>query len=360
MKTELKIQKLLRTSGLDYAISYLNLDVKHLDNLVLLKYKQIEVDWNKKENLECRGIILDKDNNFEVVAFPYNKFFNLHEGHCATIDWNSAEFFSKMDGSLMNLYFYKNEWHVQTSGTINADARTNHATLKFVDLFWMSVERMYKSKENFIALLNTRYNYMFELCTEWNIVVTPHTGYEIWLHGVRDMHTYEFIRLDEIDGLYTVKRYNLSNLDEMYKEIENMTWQDEGFIVVDKYFNRAKCKNPTYVEMHHSVTGVSPYSIVEIIKTNEQDEYLSYFKHKTEEVLFIKTEWDKIVNYLTDYYDQVKDIVDNKEFALKIIADLEKSYASILFNMRNGNIQSIHDGMCRIHNRVWYNKFYKL
>lgn len=360
MKTELKIQKLLRASGLEYAINYLNLDVKYLDNLVLLKYKQIEVDWTKEENLECRGIILDTTNNFEVVAFPYNKFFNLHEGYCAKIDWDSAEFLEKKDGSLINLYFYKNEWHVQTTGTINADAYSYHATLTFKDLFWMSVESMYKTKDNFISLLNTDYNYMFELCTPWNIVVTQHTAFEIWLHGVRDMNTYEFIHLDKIEGLYKVKRYAISNLDEMYNEIKTMTWQEEGFVIVDKYFNRAKCKNPVYVEMHHKCTGLSPYSVVEIIKSNEQDEYLSYFAHQTDEVMFIKKEWDKVVNYLTGYYDAVKNIESQKEFALKILAELPIRYKSIMFNMRNGSIESIHDGMCSIDNRTWYKLFYEL
>lgn len=74
---------------------------------------------------ECRGIILDTkprrgppaknanrptsspahDYYFDVVAWPYLKFFNFGEKYAAKLDWLSAVVMDKMDGSLCTLYW---------------------------------------------------------------------------------------------------------------------------------------------------------------------------------------------------------------------------------------------------------------
>lgn len=356
--TKLKIQTLLELHGLDHVKEYLKLDVKEKGNLVLLKYRQLEADWSKPALLECRGIILDRDNYWKVVSYPYEKFFNIGEGYCAAINWDNVKFYEKSDGSLTNLYFYNGKWHVQTSGVIDGDAQTNHVTMRFNELFWNTVEIVYGSVYDFTEKLNTNYNYMFELCTPWNIVVTPHEDYTIKLHGVRDMTTYEWVDIDSID-LLKVKTYNLKSLNDMYSKLEDMPWMEEGFVVFDGV-NRAKIKNPKYVAVHHTVTGVSPYAIVNVIKTNEIDEYLAYFKHKADDINFIKENWDAELKRLQDIYNTVKNIDDQKEFALAVFASgLEKSFTGIMFAMRNNNIADIHAGMCKLDNRFWYNRFYK-
>lgn len=357
MKT-LEIQTLLRMHGLQHVKEYLKLDVKEKDNLVLLKYRQLDADWTKTALLDCRGIILDRTKDWKVVAFPYEKFFNIGEGYCAEIDWSKAKFFEKADGSLTNVYFYNGKWHVQTSGVIDADAQTNHITMRFDELFWNTIEIMYGSVYDFTQKLNTDYNYMFELCTPWNIVVTPHEEYTVKLHGVRDMTTFKWIDIDTID-LVKVKQYDLASVDEMLAQFDDMSWMEEGFVVFDGK-NRAKCKNPKYVAVHYTVTGVSPYAIVNVIKTNEIDEYLAYFKHKADEINFIKENWDAQLNKLNTFYESIKNIEDQKEFALAVFASgLEKTLTGIMFAMRNNNIADIHAGMCKLDNRFWYNRFYK-
>jgi len=354
----LVIQVLLRLHGLQHVKEYLKLDVKEKDNLVLLKYRQLDADWSKSALLDCRGIILDRSKDWKVVAFPYEKFFNVGEGYCAQLDWDNAKFYEKSDGSLTNVYFYNGKWHVQTSGVIDGDAQTNHATMRFNELFWNTVEQMYGSVYDFTQKLNTDYNYMFELCTPWNIVVTPHEDYTIKLHGVRDMSTFDWVDIDTID-LVKVKSYDLSSVDEMLEQFENMSWMEEGFVAFDGK-NRAKCKNPKYVAVHHTVTGVSPYAIVNVIKTNEIDEYLAYFKHKADEINFIKENWDNELISLQTLYDSIKNIADQKEFALNVFGSgLEKTLTGIMFAMRSGNIADIHAGMCKLDNRFWYNRFYK-
>lgn len=355
---KLGIQLLLELHGLQHTVDYLKLIYKESGNLVLFKYRQIEADWTKKELLDCRGIILDRSNFWSVVAFPYSKFFNIGEGYCADIDWNTAKIYEKLDGSLINLYWYNNQWNVQTSGTIDGNVFSNNAISTFESLVWKTVEIMYGSKEEFISRLDTENNYMFELCTPENIVVTPHKDYVMKLHGVRNMKTFQFQDIEKFN-LVIAKSYPLKSIKDMTDSFDSMPWTEEGYVVCDANFNRGKIKNPKYVAVHHVSTGVSPYSIMSVIKTNEIDEFLAYFAHRKDEVMFLKEGWDKCVKELTDYYNTIKHIETDKEFALTIQNEknLKRDFRSIMFNLRNKNI-SVHDAMCNLHNGnhgFWFN-----
>jgi hypothetical protein len=67
-------------------------------NLVSFKYNQIESPRNHPIVNECRGLILNEKDNWNVVSFPFYRFFNAEEGHAADIDWNTAVVQEKLDG----------------------------------------------------------------------------------------------------------------------------------------------------------------------------------------------------------------------------------------------------------------------
>lgn len=355
MKNDLQL--LLRMHGVDHVVDYLQLKKNEKNNLLQLKYDQINADWSKPGTTEARGIIFDKEDNFNIVSYPYKKFFNITEGYCDPIDWNTADVYEKADGSLINLYYYQDKWNVQTSGTIDADCNTNNIIFTFADLFWYTVKLQYGNVNNFIDRLDKNYNYMFELCTPYNIIVTPHKDFFIKLHGVRDMRTYNFIDINETD-LDVVKKYKINSLEEINEFIKTMEWMEEGFVVSDINWNRAKIKNPKYVSAHHVATKSSPYAIMNVIKSNEIDEFLSYFKHHEEEVLYLKEKWDEVKNEIQTIYDNIKHIEDQKDFALKVKTQ-NKRYHGILFALRNNYIKDVHEGMCRINDRDWYLLFNK-
>ena len=47
-------------------------------NLLMLKYSQVDSDFNEVIVRECRGLILNEDTN-EIVSFPFTKFGNFGE-----------------------------------------------------------------------------------------------------------------------------------------------------------------------------------------------------------------------------------------------------------------------------------------
>ena len=136
----LEVQKFLRNGGtlLRLLETYAIKSVRSLSypNLVLLKYNQVESPFKENIVQECRGLILDENNNWELISYGFRKFFNAGEHLAAPIDWESAVIQEKCDGSYVCLYYYKDEWHVQTSGTPDASGQVGDTEFTFAELFW--------------------------------------------------------------------------------------------------------------------------------------------------------------------------------------------------------------------------------
>jgi tRNA splicing ligase len=76
-------------------------------SLILFKYDQLNSPMSHPIVQECRGIILDESMNWEIVVYPYSKFFNMREvANAAVIDWTQpVRAYEKIDGSLMTMYW---------------------------------------------------------------------------------------------------------------------------------------------------------------------------------------------------------------------------------------------------------------
>ncbi|MEL6938228.1 MAG: RNA ligase, partial [Cyanobacteria bacterium J06598_1] len=135
----LALQTYLRTEGVEILQTAFGIKTRRhssLENLVCFKYSQYESPMEELVVQQCRGIILDEANDWAVVSYPYDKFFNYTEPNAAPIDWSSATVQDKLDGSLMTLYFYKGEWQVQSSGTPDASGEVSLCKFSFAELFW--------------------------------------------------------------------------------------------------------------------------------------------------------------------------------------------------------------------------------
>ena len=82
----LAIQKYLREKGLDAAVEEFKLSVNTDGSLVQLNYTMFDSPRESQECCECRGLILDSARDWAVVAYPFFRFFNEHEGPAAKID----------------------------------------------------------------------------------------------------------------------------------------------------------------------------------------------------------------------------------------------------------------------------------
>lgn len=342
----MKLQEYLRKHGIEKLITELHIQAnrhEEYSNLVCLKYSQTESPMESEIVRQCRGIILDEDNDWKIVSYPYDKFFNYGEKHAPTIDWNTARVYEKLDGSLMVLYYYKGFWQVQTSGRADAGGGVGSLPFSFRDLFWNTWKEL-----KYSLPLQTNRCYMFELCNPYNRVVVQHTEVSLTLCGVRNLDN-----LLEEDPLFwaekygwaTPSMYSLNSLPQIVKASEFLDpVKSEGYVVCDNNFTRIKIKSPNYVDIaFFAKQSFNSKRMVRLVVLNEGAEFLNYFPEWKEHYDGWLEKYNSLIANIEKDYCHFQQITDQKDFALAI---KHLPYSSILFSLRNGKTTSIKQALC--------------
>lgn len=357
---------------------YTNRSIKY-HNLVQFTYDSIEAPKNDPMVKECRGLILDENNDWEIVAFPFTRFFNSHEPNADKIDWSTAKVQEKVDGTLIIMYFYDHHWRVATRGSCDASGPVNNLLndangfpMTFHGLFWNSAEYWEKGISK-SGKFDPNLTYMFELTSPWNRIVCDYTkdgpllgvyhdtgrmiyggrtdvtgyaqdGSRITLIGVRDNISLEEIDVQNFadDFHYTVKEFPLTNFDEVIKAAEVLDpIKQEGFVVLDENFNRIKIKSPKYVALHHLRSDFGERRLMELIRLGDDGEFLSYFPEYTESFLKYKSNFENLLARMQLEWNIVNKTVGpdatQKEFALEAVKTKVPAY---LFLKRKGQIET--------------------
>jgi hypothetical protein len=309
-------------------------------NLYLFKYNQFDSPFHEPVVQEARGIILDSADNWNVVAMPYTKFFNHGEPLAAEIDWNTAEVYEKLDGSLITMYFYADQWHVSTSGVPDATCKTAF-DLTFGELFWQTFASEGMDKDDF----SPEHCYMFELCAPQNRVVVKHAEPRIYLHGIRnvkslreeDPHQYSWLARM---APFLLGLRSLSDCLLTVKALDPLA--SEGYVVRDKQFRRLKIKSPAYLALHHAKDGLmSRKAIALLIRDGEEKEFataLESFPELKDDFDALVTRYRHLVEGAEYHLKTYNDIEDQKQFALAV-RGIENNGA--LFALRSGKARSV-------------------
>lgn len=342
----LNVQDLLRNNGFtpEMLTEKLGIAVKRhpkYPNLMMLKYDQIESPMGNKAVQECRGIILDAANNWNVVSFPFAKFFNVEEGHATKIDWSTAEVQEKLDGSLMTLYWWDGAWQVASSGLPDAGGQFGDMSppLTFSEMFWeiwgklgyQPVPSQYKD-----------YCFMFEMMTPYNRIVVQHKTSRLALIGVRNIVTgqeYSSTEFAQKLGFEAVRTFPLNSLaavTDSFRYFDGIN--QEGYVVVDAKFNRVKIKHPSYVALHHMRGNGSPTykSMYEVISNGESEELLSYFPEWRPMYEDIRSRLTALIEELRADYSRITTAVKAIYPPGVIVSEslLQKEFASLAIKTR--------------------------
>ncbi|MEM6597823.1 MAG: T4 RnlA family RNA ligase [Cyanobacteria bacterium P01_C01_bin.69] len=345
---DLALQTYLKTKGLDALQAAFGIKVRRHDqlgNLVCFKYSQYESPMDEIVVQQCRGIILDEANDWAVVSYPYDKFFNYGEGNAATIDWDAATVQDKLDGSLMTLYFYDGQWQVQSSGTPDASGDVSGYKMTFAELLWQTWKQLnYDLPHGY-----EDYCFMFELETPYNRIVVQHSEHSLILHGVRNVKTYReaspAVWADKM-GWQAVNSYAFGTIEALVAQAEQLDpLQQEGFIVCDASFNRIKLKSSEYVKLSHMKDGSSYRKLLSVVVNNESAEFLAYFQELQSLFDEITEQYAELVSFVEQEYDKYKDIETQKDFAMSV---KDFPYSGALFALRAGKVSSVRDYMAGI------------
>jgi hypothetical protein len=355
----LEIQKYFKTSfsSLEEKLIYLkdglNLNIKIQDNKILLNYR---IDSPKDSTIvnECRGLILDKDT-FDIICYPFNRFYNYGEGYAAKIDWNFAEIYTKLDGTLCNLYHdsFNNKWQVSTRNMIYAEGVINENPIlktkerSFAQLFW----EIFFEKNYNINSFNKYFTYCFELCSLENKVVKKYDERNLSLLTVRNnISQLEFSQslidyFSEQNNILRPQKYKISTLtlesvQELFKDLQA---DDEGFVVCDKFNNRIKVKNPEYFALSAiKNNGNIEKNIIRFVINGEREEFISYFPEYTEIYDNLLFKYNDLSYSAIKLYQEHKDKESQKEFALSI---LSHPLNSLLFQLRAKKYNSLGEAI---------------
>ena len=304
---------------------------------VLITYILGKTDFSIQEKdmlLECRGLIL-REVDYEPVCIPFFKFFNHGEAFAADIDWESAKVLEKIDGSLIKIWSDSKDetkgFRISTNGAISA-SESNYELGEGASFEDLVIDAIESTVENFTeeelyqldTVFRNNNTHMFELVSEYNrIVVDYGSEPQLYYLGSRNNETYLEYKEDILTKTFkTPKEYSLKSYKECLQFAEAIDHLDkEGFVIVDKNYNRIKIKTLSYIQKHYMLRA-TPKKAILILKNNEKEEYFSYCsKEMKQYVLDIESDIIQEVERVIKLYEElVKNNIyeSKKDFAIAV------------------------------------------
>lgn len=315
-------------------------------NLFNLKYGSVMADKSCPLVRACRGAVVERIDDdgdhspyFRLVAYAFDRFFNIGEPGCHELNWSTTRIYEKMDGSLIKLFFYEGDWLVSTSGTVAGASEVGGTGRTFSELFWNVFDHVSYNRDH----LDNRFCYIFELCHQDNKIVVDYPNPELPLLAVRDrLNDFEELPLERFAEEFEFnipESYSLSNIKEVTDFVNNRDGKHEGVILYDGK-GRAKSKSDFYCQLHR-VKGNGIPDFAELFLNDDLDEFLLHFPEfapKFNNQLCKIEEMGVLTKAMLAKYSHL----DQKEFALAILKEAPKVSAAC-FSIRSGRNHSFSD-----------------
>lgn len=329
------LTKINEEFGIEHSIN------ENYPELVILNYSQIDSSKFDQITRECRSLVLEmNDIGFKVVSRSFDRFYNYGEEQDESYDITKMTAYEKVDGSLIGLFWYeKYGWLYRTRKMLMPTSSINGYDLTWKDLIEETLGNLWLLKVNPYARLYTQ---IFEVVSSENRVVTRYNTKAAYLLACRENEDGSYLDYEELQvivnsyGWKLPKQYKFSTFSECANAAKELRDLEEGFVLYDEHnVPKIKVKNPAYVAAHHlRGEGLNPKRVWQLLFINEQDEYLSIFPEDVDVFTPYISVYNNLLSHMNFVYSKVKDIEDQKEFALAI---KELPYASTLFTARSRN-----------------------
>ena len=271
-----------------------------------------EGHWDEV-TLQCRGIVFNSTTG-EIVAHPFDKFFNYQEIYCQdglaqigkilsciphfeprmTPSFTAME---KVDGSLGILFNFEGQWIIKTQGSFIAEQS-----------FWANQWL----KENVdLSKLDKSCTYCFEIVYKGDLHVVKYDYEGLVLLSVFDKNHREY-SVSELEavaksiGVRFVKIYEFNNINECIEFASKMDGNNEGFVITFQNGFKVKAKSAEYLELFHRMSCIT---------------YKEIRDHFNEEKGVIDP----------DYFAEIpEELVDLRKFALSINERVAEVYREVV------------------------------
>jgi hypothetical protein len=315
----------------------------------------------------CRGLVTDGSGNIVARAFP--RFFNWGEmvQEQDLFNFNNCWAENKEDGSLIIVYNHNDEWFVNTKATFGGGLMDGPSSPTWQQMFC----HILGVKNTNDIPLDKNIVYVFEMCTEYNHIVTSYETPTLYLltayykypgRVVKNGQRYLSCLLNYIEdypdsvniiielplemrdqiaeyhGFLRPSRTIFKSIDEVIADLREKakihpTW--EGYVICDSNNRRWKVKNPEYLLLHR-LRG-NPFKrpriedLIEVVMIGETSEFAAVFHKLKDSLDYVET---AINNMCQDAWDTYRNAIittsDRKQFAA--IA-LKSPMSAILFKL---------------------------
>jgi RNA ligase len=219
--------------------------------------------WNAFEQMS-RGLILDGATG-EVVARPFDKFFNWGEGG-QTTDAPIDYVMEKVDGSLIVCFDHDGRRRAATRGSFTS-GQAQWAQQQLDALPGL-------------ADVPSRWTLLFEAVYPENRIVVDYRGRtSLFLLAMRDRESGEYAPLPLMRrtaaelGLPMAMVYDdLDTIEGVRRALEGMSADEEGYVAVFRDGRRFKFKSAAYLELHKLVFGLTFRSAIDAVQAGAVEE----------------------------------------------------------------------------------------
>jgi len=309
---------------------------------------QFEGSWNPY-NLLARGLVLCPQKQ-KVVALTYPKFFNYSE--CSLYIPNEPFVTTgKMDGFLGIIYFWDNDWRVNTRGSFQSEQAVGAKN-------WLD-----KNVDKNILKPGT--TYLVEIIYKENKIVIPYdyeglvylTCYSEEGYEPKDYDGLGIIFMKKA-GFLRTEVHTYQSIEEMIEVAGKLPYTEEGFVIRFESGYRIKIKGDDYCRIHKLISSVKPLFIWECmmkgddlkkIRTELPEEMLSDFDQIHD---ILNKKFNAIMEVVDDIYDEVRHLTD-KDLGLWIKENRSET-SGLLFLCRKKNLLvDAHRGGSKMRKRIF-------
>jgi len=265
---------------------------------------QFAKKWDKY-TLMARGLILNKEG--EIVARPFDKFFNLGEMEdpynrlsYLVQKWGKPEINEKLDGSLGIAYWYYGQWNYATRGSFQSDQA-------------IKMKELIHSKD--MEQWANRYaTHLFEIIFPENRIVVDYGDKEDLVYlGSRNNKTGQEYCDDAVVSKFTVPT--------KYEHVEDHRDNAEGYVI---YFPskklRLKIKFEEYVRLHRIMTGITPKRIWNSLRSGDTIDLAGVPEEFSKDVeiyiAYLQRKYNKIVDAVEHIFANTQESMSRKEKAI--------------------------------------------
>lgn len=263
--------------------------------LYIIKYIKDCSFMDNEDVRKCRGVVVSKENN-KILCVPPTKSFELDK-FTDTINsqqhWNNVTVEEFIDGTMINYFYYKEQWVLSTRSKIGAQCNW-YSEKTFNEMFKEATENLDLNK------LNKEYFYTFVLQHPENRIVTKYTKADIVLVSVgkvNEDNSFEYLDIHDksiVDCDITLPTvYSFNDINEVKDKVNTLDYMNQGFVLKTKVNGvsmRSKIRNEKYnyvKELRGNKNNLKDV-FYELYQNDYHTTYLKYFPE--EQNLFIDFE----------------------------------------------------------------------